>query len=84
MSNEDFKATHTYVITISSMDEVPEVMISSKWSPDTDVESIKELGYVPQAYAFVQKYILPALEAAYDDSEYADLKTMESPSGRIN
>lgn len=85
MSNEpEFKPTHKYIITVSSMDDIPEVVVHSKWSPDTDVEGIKELGYIPQAYVFVMDYLLPALEKAYQESEYADLKTMEAPSGRIN
>lgn len=81
---QEFKPTHKYVVTISSQDDNPEVVVHSKWSPDTNVDGIKELGYVPECYNFVMKYLLPALEQAYEDSEYADLETMEAPSGSLN
>lgn len=64
--------THRATMTISSNEAGEDVHVKVVWAPDIDGAAIEALGYMPAAYRFVQQYLVPALEEAYNSSGYPE------------
>lgn len=82
--DDKFPYTHRATITLSSNEENPDVAVEVNWFPDIEGKTIKDIGYLPAAYQFVQQYILPALEDAYMLNEHEELMDSDSPPKRLN
>lgn len=75
--------THCATLSIFSADDTPDVWVQVDWDPKLTGTSMHELGYYPAAYKFVQEYIKPMLEAAFNDND-EDLLTAEAASDTVN
>lgn len=82
--SDDPEYTHLVTMKISSNEDSPDIALKVSWSPNLVGADIETLGYYPAAFQFMEKYILPALEAAYLRSEFAELLSSEPPSDSIN
>lgn len=83
-THEEAEHTHKATITLYSNGPADMVSIKVQWEPDIQGVDIKELGYLPAAYQFVEAYMLPAIEEGYMDWEVSPMMMLESPSERKN
>lgn len=80
-TNEDgVEYTHKATMTVFSNGPTKEISLRIKWDPDIEGVDIKELGYLPSSYQFIEEYILPAIEEAYMAWTVGPLLNAESPS----
>lgn len=70
------KTEYTAVIVVSSVGRDGEVSLSVEWNPNLTGKDIEEAGFIPASFKFVQDFIMPALEDAFQDSEYAEIEDM--------
>lgn len=68
------KNNYTAVITVSSMGDSNEVSLSIDWGSDLTEEQLEETDFIPAAFQFVDRFILPALESAEDESLYSEVE----------
>ena len=71
------KTQYTAIIVVSSTGDSNDTEVSVEWNPELTGEDIEELGFMPGSFKFVEDYILPALERAYEESDYAELESIE-------
>lgn len=84
IGDEEYEFTHKVTMSVYSNGNVKEVRIKVKWDPDLEGKDIKELGYLPAAFEFIQEHILPAIEEARIKWEFEPLLKLQSPSGYNN
>jgi hypothetical protein len=75
---------HTHKVTLTAYSDGPEesVNITVKWDPDLEGVDIEALGYLPASFEFLQKFILPAIDAAFQEYVEDPMMAIESPSNR--
>lgn len=72
-NNTEYKAT----VIISSIGDSGDVALSVEWSPELTGADLVEAGFIPASFAFVQDFIFPALEEAFNESAYAAVEEIE-------
>lgn len=73
---------YVVTMTLTSIGKDGDVAVKISMEPDLTGVTIKELGFLPASYKFLETFIMPALNEAYIESEVADLLDAESPSNR--
>lgn len=74
---------HTATITVTSVDDSPEVSVELLWDPGLDKFDPRELGYTPACFKFVERRILPVLERAYMEGTNPEIFE-DSPSDKVH
>jgi hypothetical protein len=68
------KNEYTAVVILSSTGDSNDVNVSIEWNPNLTGKDIEEAGFIPASFLFVQDFIMPALEQAFQESEYAEIE----------
>lgn len=75
--------THQATLTIFSNEDQPDVWIQIDWEPKLTGGEMRELGYFPASYRFIQENVVPMLEQAFAES-LDELANADSPSELVN
>lgn len=79
MTDKD-NTTYTATIIISSTGKNNDVSLSIEWSPELNKQEIDNIGFLPASFQFVEEFIVPALEEAYQASYDFEVEDVESRS----
>lgn len=77
---EEREHTHKAILTVYSNGNSNMISVKVNWEPKLEGDDIVALGYLPAAYAFVEDYLLPAIDEAYLEWEAGPLLHADSPS----
>lgn len=60
-------------ITLMSEGNNGEAVVAINYDPEMSSEELTALGYYPEAFRLLDNYLVPALEAAFDEAEEVEM-----------